>query len=276
MNRKGVPILVGIGLVVLLNVFLVLSLAPHPAYAVEYWEDTITLYPSSTSILAGIREIQNTEVNHLLNVKVQYYYSNNITLFKKYYLTGNGTTFTAIENGTVTKVEDTKQLSPNQKLLFDIEASPRDTVSVGETASVTVQIIRLAIPIVPPPPPTIPPPPKKFTLLLQVFDLFNMKAPNLNITITDQITAQVVAQLTTDAEGMTPPVLLKAGTYVIDIYYQSKLQYSQTIILKGDTTLRVQIGIPIVITFTQIILICLAILTVIAVLVLIARKRRGD
>jgi len=272
MRMRYVPLAIGI---ILLSVLIVIPISIPPVSAIEYWEDTITLYPSSTSLLTGIREIQNPSTDLALDVKVQYYYSSNIDVFKKYYLTGNGTSFTMIDNGVVTKIEDTKRLSPNQKLLFDIEACPKENVTIGQTASVTVQITRteVALPPPPPPPPTFIP--KKYTLLIQVLDLFSMKAPNLDVFITDQATGKRIAELKTDFEGKTEPIKLRAGTYIADIYYQNKLQYSQTIILKEDTTLTIQIGIPIVITFTHIILILLTIIISIGLIIIIIKKRRG-
>jgi hypothetical protein len=70
-------------------------------YAADiYWEDTITLYPFATTILEGVRTVENNIVNSL-RVTIEYQESANISKFEKYRVYGNGTEFVTIINGSV-------------------------------------------------------------------------------------------------------------------------------------------------------------------------------
>jgi len=130
--------------ILVVYVFLVFTLYMRPAYAVDYWDNAINLYPSTTTKWDGIQEIENLSPN-VLEVRIDYYSSNNISVFKKYVLTGNETTFVTIEDGVVTKSSDFIRVGQLETLVLNVEAKPVDSVSEEQTCSVTVTITRTEI-----------------------------------------------------------------------------------------------------------------------------------
>ena len=139
----------------ILFVLLVASLTFPLTFAdnAVWWDNAINLYPNSVTKWDDVREVWNNGTV-ALDVQVKFVSSSNVSMFKTYYLTGNGTTFVSIGNGLVTKAGDTKRLAPNEKLVFNIEASPINALTGGQTTSVSVSIQRTEVSG---PPPSTPP-----------------------------------------------------------------------------------------------------------------------
>lgn len=132
--------------------------------------------------------------------------------------------------------------------------------------------------VVQPPYPYVPPfvyprAKKAYILHVHVLDLFNLDASDLDIIIKSS-TGEVVATSKTKTDGTTPAIPLKEGSYIIEIYQDDRFQLSQTVLLEEDTTLTIQIGIPVAITFTQLGIVALIVLGVL--LYLIKRRKHED
>ena len=148
--------------------------------------------------------------------------------------------------------------------------------------SIQLLIARIKIPYVvplPPPPPPPPPiiPPKLYSLVVHVVDLFGQNAPGLTVKIIRIIDEkeQLVAELTTGAEGTTDAVELPKGTYRIEVYKDNVFQLSKTVTLTEPSVVRIQIGIPVVLTFPVLLLMSLAILILLlCIFYVILRRRR--
>jgi hypothetical protein len=108
--------------------------------ATETWTDTLTFYPSITTVKQNIRNITNT-FSFPLKITVTYATAINITRIKLYQLTANGTTFVQIQNGTVNQFSDSYQpLDIGKTLVFTVYAKASDTITENETASVSVTV----------------------------------------------------------------------------------------------------------------------------------------
>lgn len=118
--------------------------------------------------------------------------------------------------------------------------------------------------------PFFPPTLKKYALVVQVVDLFGMNAPDLTVKVMSD--SKVLYTLVTDSAGLTEMVSLPKGQYTINVYINNLLQLQQTLTLEADTSARLQIGIPILLTFARIIIILLVIIVV--VLLLLYRRKR--
>jgi hypothetical protein len=105
-------------------------------------------------------------------------------------------------------------------------------------------------------------------------DLFGMNAPNLTVKIWRISDGALMATLKTDKNGLTEPVKLPAGQYSIEIYKDEKLQLQQIITLNKDTTLEIQIGIPVAIPFNIIIPAIIAATLILALIYITKRRKR--
>jgi len=132
-----------LALILIFTVFIACSLFPlsiKPVMASETWTDTLTFYPSITTVKQNIRNITNT-FSFPLKITVTYASAINITRIKLYQLYANGTTFVQIQNSIVDKSSDSFQpLDIGKILVFTVYASAKDTVSENETASVSVTV----------------------------------------------------------------------------------------------------------------------------------------
>lgn len=130
-------------LVLILSVFIACSFFPisiKPAMANETWTDTLTFYPSITTVKQNIRNITNT-FSFPLKITVTYASAINITRIKLYQLYTNGTTFVQIQNSIVDKTFDSYQpLDIGKTLVFNVYAKASDTTMENETASVSVTV----------------------------------------------------------------------------------------------------------------------------------------
>jgi hypothetical protein len=130
-------------LLLFLSLFLACSLFPVSiklVMATETWTDTLTFYPSITTVKQNIRNITNT-FSFPLKITVTYANAINISRIKLYQLTANGTTFIQIQNSIVDKTSDSYQpLDIGKTLVFTVYTSAKDTVSQNETASVSVTV----------------------------------------------------------------------------------------------------------------------------------------
>jgi hypothetical protein len=125
-----------------------------------------------------------------------------------------------------------------------------------------------------PPAPFVPPlPPVTYPLSVHIVDLFGMNAPDLTVKIWRISDGALMATLKTDKNGLTEPVKLPAGQYSIEIYKDEKLQLQQIITLNKDTTLEIQIGIPVAIPFSIIAMAIIA-ATLILTLIYITKRRK--
>jgi 5-hydroxyisourate hydrolase-like protein (transthyretin family) len=123
-----------------------------------------------------------------------------------------------------------------------------------------------------PPAPFVPPlPPVTYSLHVHIVDLFGMNAPDLTVKIWRISDGALMATLKTDKNGLTEPVKLPAGQYSVEIYKDEKLQLQQIITLNKDTTLEIQIGIPVAIPFNVIAIIAA---TLILTLIYITKRRK--
>jgi len=115
--------------------------------------------------------------------------------------------------------------------------------------------------------PILPPlPAKQCALVVHVIDLFGMNAPDLPIEIVRISDGKVMAKLTTGSSGLTDMVKLPKGVYTVDVYKDGVLQLSSTLTLEEDTSIQLQIGIPIILTFARMIIILLIVIIVILLL----------
>jgi hypothetical protein len=137
-------------------------------------------------------------------------------------------------------------------------------------------------PIVIPPPIPVPPPGISvpispsigvYALAVHVTDLFNWNAGGLTVVIKD-VNGQVVTQSTTSSDGLTEPVTLPAGTYTIDIYQNNVFQLEKSLSLTASTIVQMQVGIPVAISWAEIILIAILILTIFFIVIIVAVRRR--
>lgn len=235
------------------------------------WYDTLNLYQNITTYQQAIQNITNT-YSFAIDV---YVYITNVTNQAKislYKTTANSTTFITIQDGSITKSEDTyTNLQPSEILSFDVSAKPTSTLTISESITVEkrVELIKSEVVIPPPLPPII----HKYPLTVHVIDLFSMNAPDLTVLIKDS-TGTIIANLTTHADGKTDPITLAKGTYTVEIYKDNKFQLSQLVHLTEETTLTLQIGIPIIITFTHIAIIALIII-ILLIIILYKKKKHG-
>jgi hypothetical protein len=101
-----------------------------------------------------------------------------------------------------------------------------------------------------------------------------MNAPDLTVKIWRISDGALMATLKTDKNGLTEPVKLPAGQYSIEIYKDEKLQLQQIITLNKDTTLEIQIGIPVAIPFNIIIPAIIAATLILALIYITKRRKR--
>jgi 5-hydroxyisourate hydrolase-like protein (transthyretin family) len=147
------------------------------------------------------------------------------------------------------------------------------------SAEILIEILQqLSLTTTPPPPspiyPAVPPiPPLTYSLHVHIVDLFGMNAPDLTVKIWRISDGALMATLKTDKNGLSEPVKLPAGQYSIEIYKDEKLQLQQIITLNKDTTLEIQIGIPVAIPFNIIIPAIIA-ATLILTLIYITKRRK--
>jgi len=122
-------------------------------------------------------------------------------------------------------------------------------------------------------PPVFPTPkPTQYALVVHVVDLFGMNAPDLTVKIVRVSDGKLMATLTTDASGLTDMVKLPKGQYSVDVYKDDVLQLQTLITLTEDTTTRIQIGIPVVLTFTRFLIILL--IAIILILLYMMKKKK--
>lgn len=130
-------------LVLILSVFIACSLFPLSIKLVmanETWSDTLTFYPSITTVRENIRNITNT-FSFPLKITVTYANAINISRIKLYQLYANGTIFIQIQNSIVDKTSGSYQpLDIGKILVFTVYASAKDTVPQNETATVSVTV----------------------------------------------------------------------------------------------------------------------------------------
>ena len=125
----------------ILTIWSVLSLNLGPASARYSWEDNIIIYKAATSVYTDIRTFTNNEA-FTVNVKVYITAVNTIHILQYYDLSANKTDFIIISAGGVVRSGDTYfGLGPGQKLCFDVEATPTNTVLPGDTATVKINIM---------------------------------------------------------------------------------------------------------------------------------------
>lgn len=124
--------------VLVFSIWLALSLESGSArYS---WTDTIIIYKGVTSVYTDIRTFTNNET-FPIDVKVYITRRNAIHILQYYKLSANKTDFIIISEGRVVRSGDTYfGLGSGQKLCFTVEAKPMNSVVVGDTATVGINI----------------------------------------------------------------------------------------------------------------------------------------
>jgi len=127
--------------ILILIVSIWLTFSPRSASgANQSWTDTINLYKYATSVYPDIRTFTNNE-KVAINVTVAITSNSSIGILQYYKLSANNTDFVIISEGTVSLSTNTYYgLQPGQKLVFTVEAKPKDSAVEGATATVQVSI----------------------------------------------------------------------------------------------------------------------------------------
>jgi len=136
------------------------------------WTDTLNVFHNITTFSPNIRNITNT-YSYPIEVKVSLIDVDKISLIRLYKIVGNNTDFIYIKDGSTIRPDNTfSPLQPGQTLVFNIYAKPSNSLSTGETITVTqkVELFKVAVAPVYPPPLIIPKPPKML-LDIKVYEL---------------------------------------------------------------------------------------------------------
>lgn len=111
-----------------------------PVLAQYSWTDTIKIYENITVVYTNIRTIINNET-FPIDVKAYVTSTSGIHLLQFYKLSANGTDFIVISEGALIHSEDAYYgLGTGQKLCFIVEAKPRGSMVIGDTATVGIKV----------------------------------------------------------------------------------------------------------------------------------------
>lgn len=103
------------------------------------WTDNITVYPYAVMYVPSIRQIKNNDTQkNVLTVSLSDV--QNSSIIKKYRLTGNGTTFIEIDDGSVKIDSNSVHLQPNATIVFDTMAEPTSNVTANSQFVVSVKL----------------------------------------------------------------------------------------------------------------------------------------
>jgi hypothetical protein len=127
--------------ILLLIIIVGLASSPHSASAAsQTWTDTIKLFKDSTSVCPDIRTFTNN-LTVGINVIVEMTGNSSIGNLKDYRLWANNTDFVVISEGVVVRSTNTYYgLQLGKRLVFSVEAKPKNSVVPGDTAIVEVRI----------------------------------------------------------------------------------------------------------------------------------------
>lgn len=172
MKRSAVPLII---LLVMTSVFLVFSLIPPKrltALASSTETFTFNFARNITTFSPNFQNITNT-YGFTVNIRIYIQTVDSITLFKKFILTVNDTTFINIINGVIIQTENIFYgLRPLETLIYNASATPIPTINNTETAKITYITEIYEHVITPPPPPPI------------VYHIFDVKITAIPTTIT--------------------------------------------------------------------------------------------
>ncbi len=132
------------------------------------WTDTLAVYPSITTVLEPIRTITNN-YDYPIDVKCSLIDANGITYLSLFKVSGNGTNFVLIKNGTtVIPYNLYAGLNPGETLYFSITVKPVSTLNVNQTITVQERIELYRSTSAPAPLPPISPPsfPSRLDLII--------------------------------------------------------------------------------------------------------------